>query len=107
VQESTKETPTSEFVMVERMLVGDEKQSLEKLTEEARLAKELQLTPVWPVETEQDAETGPLDGATAVQHTLLINGERESSPEIHQPAQATPKTQPKVNICLAHTKFAD
>jgi hypothetical protein len=94
VQESTKEAPASEFVIVERMFVGEEKQSLEKLKEEARVAKELQLPPVWPVKTEQDAETGPLDGATAVHQTLLINGKRESSPEIHQPAQATPKTHP-------------
>ena len=93
--------------MVERMFVGEEKQSLEKLKEEARVAKELQLTPVWPVKTEPDAETGPVEGATAVQQTLLINGKRESSPEIHQPAKATLKTQPKVSICLPHAKFAN
>ena len=105
VQESTKEAPASEFVMVERMFVGEEKQSLEKLKEEARVAKELQLTPVWPVKTEPDAETGPVEGATAVQQTLLINGKRESSPEIHQPAKATLKTQPKVSSCLPHAKI--
>ena len=55
--------------MVERMFVGEEKQSLERLKEEARVAKELQLTPVWP----SAVKTEPVEPAAAVQQQP-VNG---------------------------------
>ena len=68
--------------MVERMFVGEEKQSLERLKEEARVAKELQLTPVWPnIKNEPDS-------------SALVNGSKEpnsSSEETNLPNKILPK----------------
>ena len=86
-QESTKEAPTSEHVMVERMFAGEEKQSLERLKEEARVAKELQLTPVWPVKSELPVSTTP----TPVVTNEIVNGRRDSPCE-------EPKLTPKVSF---------
>lgn len=74
MQESTKEAPASEYVMVERMFVNEEKQSLERLREEARVARELNLTPVYPVKAES--------GSTTVE---LVNGRRDSPCEDVKP----------------------
>ena len=60
--------------MVERMFVSEEKQSLERLKEEARVAKELNLTPVYPVKTELGAAT-----------VELVNGRRDSPCEDVKP----------------------
>lgn len=63
--------------MVERMFAGEEKQSLERLKEEARVAKELQLTPVWPVKSEPG--TAPVTTNTVeATPTTNINGRRDS-----------------------------
>jgi len=80
LMESTKEAPASEFVMVERMFVGEEKQSLERLKEETRVAKELQLTPVCrPV---VKCEPGSESSSTTSQLHHQFNGKREKeSPE--------------------------
>jgi len=59
--------------MVERMFVGEEKQLLERLKEEARVAKELQLTPVWPVKSESVNEPANVNTVTLHQ----INGKKE------------------------------
>jgi len=84
LQESTKEAPASEFVMVERMFVGEEKQSLERLKEEARVAKELQLIPVWPsIKTEPDS-------------TPMVNGTREAAAPSSEETSLPNKISPKV-----------
>jgi hypothetical protein len=79
-QESTKEAPTSEHVMVERMFAGEEKQSLERLKEETRVAKELQLTPVWPVKSEPTT-SGATATTTPVATNDIVNGRRDSPSE--------------------------
>lgn len=94
--------------MVERMFVSDEKQSLEKLKEEARVAKELQLTPVWywdailfcqtvghhllfshrPVKSEEEAASGSDAAApsTPTPSTApTVNGKREPSTDVKNP----------------------
>jgi len=91
LMESTKEAPASEFVMVERMFVGEEKQSLERLKEEARVAKELQLTPVCPavvVKSEPVNETLTVNPAAVLQ----VNGTRESSEDHSSMTTATSTT---------------
>lgn len=77
--------------MVERMFAGEEKQSLERLKEEARVAKELQLTPVWPVKTEPG--TTPVAATNPVE-VVSVNGRRESPCE-------EPKVTPKVRGSLS------
>ncbi len=76
--------------MVERMFAGEEKQALERLKEEARVAKELQLTPVWPVKSEP-ASTTPTPTPVATNPVVdnLVNGRRDSPCE-------EPKLTPKV-----------
>ena len=69
--------------MVERMFAGEEKQSLERLKEETRVAKELQLTPVWPVKTEPSTTA-----TTPVANADIVNGRRDSPSE---DAKLTPK----------------
>ncbi|XP_046439811.1 chromatin modification-related protein eaf-1-like isoform X4 [Daphnia pulex] len=80
LMESTKEAPTSEHVMVERMFAGEEKQSLERLKEETRVAKELQLTPVWPVKSEPTT-SGATATTTPVATNDIVNGRRDSPSE--------------------------
>ena len=95
MQESTKEAPASEYVMVERMFVGEEKQLLERLKEEARMAKELQLTPVLPVKSERDIS--PSD-STDVTQQPLVNGKKEPCDDYLSTAASTPtpRMTPKV-----------
>lgn len=78
LMESTKEAPTSEHVMVERMFASEEKQSLERLKEETRVAKELQLTPVWPVKSEPTTSATPPVATNAAD---IVNGRRDSPSE--------------------------
>lgn len=78
--------------MVERMFASEEKQSLERLKEEARVAKELHLTPVWPVKSEPGSTT-PVATNSADVLTTNINGRRDSPCE-------EPKSTPKVGFCL-------
>lgn len=63
--------------MVERMFVSEEKQSLERLKEEARVAKELQLTPVWP-----SVKTEPMEPAAAVQQQVNGLPEEPKTPKV-------------------------
>lgn len=72
--------------MVERMFAGEEKQSLERLKEEARVAKELQLTPVYPVKPEPSCSTPVAPAEVSVTN---VNGRRDSPCE-------EPKVTPKV-----------
>jgi hypothetical protein len=100
-QESTKEAPTSEHVMVERMFAGEEKQSLERLKEETRVAKELQLTPVWPVKSEPTT-SGATTATTPVATNAvdIVNGRRDSPSE---DLKLTPKVFLDTNfsdVCL-------
>lgn len=84
-----KEAPTSEHVMVERMFASEEKQSLEKMKEEARVAKELQLTPIWPVKSEPVATpvaTTPVAPITGD----IVNGIGHRDSPCEEPKQ-TPK----------------
>jgi len=70
--------------MVERMFAGEEKQSLERLKEETRVAKELQLTPVWPVKSEPTtsaATTATTPVATNAVDIVNVNGRRDSPSE--------------------------
>ena len=99
-QESTKEAPTSEHVMVERMFAGEEKQSLERLKEETRVAKELQLTPVWPVKTEPtNASTTTATTPVATNAAAdIVNGRRDSPSE-------DPKLAPKVFLETNFSNF--
>ncbi len=96
-QESTKEAPASEYVMVERMFVGEEKQSLERLKEEARVAKELQLTPVLPeLKTEpmdEDLDPEAMAAAQAAAVEQAVNGlaEELSDQQLKIPKVATLK----------------
>ena len=73
------------------MFVGEEKQSLERLKEEARVAKELQLTPVCPavvVKSEPVNETLTVNPAAVLQ----VNGTRESSEDHSSMTTATSTT---------------
>lgn len=60
------------------MFAGEEKQSLERLKEETRVAKELQLTPVWPVKSEPTTSTTT---SVATNATEICNGRRDSPSE--------------------------
>lgn len=80
--------------MVERMFAGEEKQSLERLKEEARVAKELQLTPVWPVKSEPTSST-PV--ASTELGLVNVNGRRDSPCE-------EPKVTPKVSSILVECR---
>ena len=71
--------------MVERMFVGEEKQSMERLKEEARVAKELQLTPVWPVKSESVSESASVSAISVHQ----VNGIKESSEDCISTAAST------------------
>ena len=74
--------------MVERMFVGEEKQSMERLKEEARVAKELQLTPVWPVKSESVSESASVSAISVHQ----VNGIKESSEDCISTAASTTTT---------------
>lgn len=86
--------------MVERMFVGEEKQSLERLKEEARVAKELQLTPVVsgvkeePMEAEQDPEA--IAAATAAAVEQAVNGLAEELKIPDEPKIPEEVKMPKV-----------
>jgi hypothetical protein len=81
------------------MFAGEEKQSLERLKEETRVAKELQLTPVWPVKTEPTTSTASTTTATtpvATADVVNVNGRRDSPSEDQK---LTPK------VFLEHESF--
>lgn len=60
------------------MFASEEKQSLERLKEETRVAKELQLTPVWPVKSEPTTSATPPVATNAAD---IVNGRRDSPSE--------------------------
>jgi hypothetical protein len=101
-QESTKEAPTSEHVMVERMFAAEEKQSLERLKEETRVAKELQLTPVWPAVKTEPTTASTTTATTPVAPNAaaadIVNGRRDSPSE-------DPKLTPKVFLETNFSNF--
>ena len=82
--------------MVERMFVAEEKQSLERLKEEARVAKELQLTPLLPVKTEPEASASSTSYPTEMIHAPLLNGKREPGTDEQPSPTAASKVTPKV-----------